>query len=341
MREDGLMAARPGPEEEAFEAGLRPTTLDDFVGQDELKERLSILMEAARGRGEPVDHVLFSGPPGLGKTTLAAILADGMGAQFRATSGPALERAGDVAAILSNLHAGDVMFIDEVHRLPRAVEEILYTAMEDFQLDIVVGKGAGASSIRLDLPPFTLIGATTRVGRVSAPLRDRFGYLARIDYYRPEELERIVDRSARILAIAIDDGGRRSIATRSRGTPRIANRLLRRVRDYATVRASGVVDAVTADQAMEVFEVDAAGLDRVDRAILDAVVSKFGGGPVGLSTLAIAVSEETQTVEDAYEPYLLQMGFLQRTPRGRIATALAYRHLGIAMPEPSEQTRLL
>jgi len=341
MREDGLLAGRPGPEEAAFEAGLRPRSLDEFVGQDELKERLSILTEAARGRGEPLDHVLFSGPPGLGKTTLAAILAEGMGAQLRVTSGPVLERAGDLAAILSNLQRGDVMFIDEVHRLPRAVEEILYTAMEDFQLDIVVGKGAGANSIRLELPPFTLIGATTRVGRVSAPLRDRFGYVARIDYYRPVELEAIVERSARILGITIDRDGRRTIAQRSRGTPRIGNRLLRRVRDFAAVRADGTVDAAIAEQALEVFEVDAAGLDRVDRAILEAVIHKFGGGPVGLSTLAIAVSEETQTVEDAYEPFLLQMGFLQRTSRGRIATALAYRHLGLEVPAPAEQGKLL
>ncbi|MBI5158172.1 MAG: Holliday junction branch migration DNA helicase RuvB [Acidimicrobiia bacterium] len=341
MREDGLLAGRPGPEDAAFEAGLRPRSLDEFVGQDELKERLSILMEAARGRGEPLDHVLFSGPPGLGKTTLAAILAEGMGAQLRATSGPVLERAGDLAAILSNLQGGDVMFIDEVHRLPRAVEEILYTAMEDFQLDIVVGKGAGANSIRLELPPFTLIGATTRVGRVSAPLRDRFGYVARIDYYRPEELEAIVERSARLLGITIDRDGRRAIAQRSRGTPRIGNRLLRRVRDFAAVRADGAVDVAIAEQALEVFEVDAAGLDRVDRAILEAVIHKFGGGPVGLSTLAIAVSEETQTVEDAYEPFLLQMGFLQRTSRGRIATALAYRHLGLEVPTAIEQGKLL
>lgn len=332
MREEGLLASRPGPEEAAFEAGLRPGTLDEFVGQDDLKERLSILIEAAKGRGEPLDHVLFSGPPGLGKTTLAAILATAIGAQFRATSGPVLERAGDLAAILSNLQAGDVLFIDEVHRLPRPVEEILYTAMEDFRLDVLVGKGTGAASIRLDLPPFTLIGATTRVGRVSAPLRDRFGYLARIDYYRPEELEAIVARSARLLGIAVESGGRRAIAQRSRGTPRIANRLLRRVRDFAAVRADGDIDGPVAEQALEVFEVDPAGLDRVDRAILEAVIHKFGGGPVGLSTLAIAVSEETQTVEDAYEPFLLQMGFLQRTPRGRVATALAYRHLGLEMP---------
>ncbi len=342
MREEGLLTGEPTPEEEdAFEAGLRPQALGEFVGQGELKERLSILVEAARGRGEPVDHVLFSGPPGLGKTTLAAILAHEMGAQLRATSGPALERAGDLAAILSNVEAGDVMFIDEIHRLPRAVEEILYTAMEDFQLDIVVGKGAGASSIRLDLPPFSLVGATTRVGRVSPPLRDRFGYVARIDFYRPEELDEIVRRSAGLITVEIEADGAAIIAERSRGTPRIANRLLRRVRDYADVRKDGVVDRRTAEQALQVFEVDEAGLDRVDRAILEAVVHKFAGGPVGLSTLAIAVSEEQQTVEDAYEPFLIQTGFLQRTPRGRVATALAYRHLGLEVPEIIMQGRLL
>jgi len=341
VREEGLLAARPSPEDAAFEEGLRPATLDEFIGQDDLKERLSILVEAARGRGEPLDHLLFSGPPGLGKTTLAAIVAQEIGARFRATSGPALERAGDLAAILSNLEAGDVMFIDEIHRLPRAVEEILYTAMEDFQLDIVVGKGAGAHSIRLELPPFTLVGATTRVGRVSAPLRDRFGYVARIDYYRPEELELVVARSSRLMDVKVTDAARVAIGARSRGTPRIANRLLRRVRDFADVRASGTADEATANQALEVFEVDAAGLDRVDRAILEAVVHKFGGGPVGLSTLAIAVSEEPQTVEDAYEPFLLQMGFLHRTPRGRVATRLAYEHIGAPVPESVEQGRLL
>jgi len=342
VREEGLLTGDPTPEEEeAFEAGLRPQTLGDFVGQGELKERLAILVEAARGRGEPVDHVLFSGPPGLGKTTLAAILAHEMGAQLRVTSGPALERAGDLAAILSNVEAGDVMFIDEIHRLPRAVEEILYTAMEDFQLDIVVGKGAGANSIRLDLPPFSLVGATTRVGRVSPPLRDRFGYLARIDFYRPEELDEIVRRSAGLTGIRIEVDGAAIIAERSRGTPRIANRLLRRVRDFADVRKDGVVDRETAEQALQVFEVDEAGLDRVDRAILEAVVKKFAGGPVGLSTLAIAVSEEQQTVEDAYEPFLIQTGFLQRTPRGRVATALAYRHLGLEVPEIIKQGKLL
>lgn len=341
MREEGLLSGALQADEAAFEAGLRPRRMEEFIGQEELKERLAILIEAAAERTEPVDHLLFSGPPGLGKTTMAAIVANEMGAQFRATSGPALERAGDLAAILSNLERGDVMFIDEVHRLPRAVEEVLYSAMEDFQLDIVVGKGPAARSIRLDLPGFTLIGATTRVGRVSPPLRDRFGYLARIDYYPPAELEAVVRRSAGILEVPIEPDGAREIATRSRGTPRVANRLLRRVRDYAAVRASGMVDLATAHRALEVFEVDRAGLDKVDRAILEAVVNKFGGGPVGLSTLAIAVSEEPETVEDAYEPFLLQQGLLQRTPRGRIATALTYRHLGVEPPPPNPQAPLL
>jgi Holliday junction DNA helicase RuvB len=341
MREEGLLTGAPTPDEEAFEAGLRPQSLDEFVGQHELKERLSILVEAARQRREPVDHLLFSGPPGLGKTTLAAIVAREMGASMRMTSGPALERPGDLAAILSNVAAGDVMFIDEIHRLPRAVEEILYAAMEDFALDIVVGKGAGANSIRLDLPHFTLVGATTRIGQVSSPLRDRFGYVARIDYYRPAEVDEIVRRSARLIDISIDPAGAFVIAQRSRGTPRIANRLLRRVRDFADVRGQGVIDHETAVQALTVFEVDEVGLDRVDRAILEAVIHKFAGGPVGLSTLAIAVSEEQQTVEDAYEPFLIQAGFLQRTSRGRVATALAYQHLGLPVPDAVRQGKLL
>jgi Holliday junction DNA helicase RuvB len=339
MRDEGLLSGRLTSEEMVFEAGLRPRRMSEFIGQAALKERLSILLEAARGRGEPIDHVLFSGPPGLGKTTLAGILSNEMEAQMRATSGPALERAGDLAAILSNLDAGDVLFIDEIHRLPRAVEEVLYTAMEDFQLDIVVGKGPGARSIRLELPHFSLMGATTRVGRVSPPLRDRFGYVARIEYYPPADLRSIVDRSAQILEVPVDSEAAHIIAERSRGTPRIANRLLRRVRDYASVRGDGNADAATAVRALEVFEVDEAGLDSVDRAILEAVIHKFGGGPVGLSTLAIAVSEEQETVEDAYEPYLLQIGFLQRTPRGRTATALAFRHLGLE--DPAAQGELL
>jgi holliday junction DNA helicase RuvB len=329
VRDDGLLVAAASPEDEAVEAGLRPRRMDEFVGQEELKERLAILVEAARGREEAVDHVLFSGPPGLGKTSLAGILAAEMGAHFRGTSGPALDRPGDLAAVITNLEAGDVLFIDEIHRLPRQVEEVLYPAMEDFQLDIVVGKGPAARSIKLDLPPFTLVGATTRVGRVAPPLRDRFGYVARIDYYHAEDLGAIVRRSAAILDVEIADSGASVIATRSRGTPRVANRLLRRVRDFASVRADGVIDAEVADEALAVFEVDRNGLDKVDRAILDAVVNKFGGGPVGLSTLAIAVGEEAETVEDAYEPFLLQEGYLQRTPRGRIATDRAYAHLGV------------
>ena len=340
MRDEGLLTPAANPEDEAIEAGLRPRRMEDFIGQAALKERLAILIEAARGRGEAVDHVLFSGPPGLGKTSLGAILAAAMGAQFRGTSGPALERPGDLAAVITNLEAGDVLFIDEIHRLPRQVEEVLYPAMEDFQLDIVVGKGPAARSIKIDLPPFTLIGATTRVGRVAPPLRDRFGYLARIDYYGAEDLGAIVNRSAAILKVDITTAGAETIAGRSRGTPRVANRLLRRVRDYAAVRADGRVDEVVADQALEVFEVDTVGLDKVDRAILEAVVTKFGGGPVGLSTLAIAVGEDPETVEDAYEPYLLQEGYLQRTPRGRVATERAYVHLGVDR-DGSAQGKLL
>ncbi len=343
MREDGLLKGAADPLDEVLEAqpGLRPQQLEDFVGQIDLKDRLSILIEAALQRREPLDHTLFSGPPGLGKTTLASILAAEMGAQFRGTSGPALERAGDLAAVITNLDAGDLLFVDEIHRLPRAVEEVLYPAMEDFQLDIVVGKGPAARSIRLELPPFTLVGATTRVGRVSAPLRDRFGYVARLDYYEPGDIGAIVGRSAGILDVDIDDEGADVIAHRSRGTPRIANRLLRRVRDFAMVRADGKVTADVAFSALTTFEVDDLGLDRVDRAILRAICEKFGGGPVGLSTLAIAVGEEPETVEDAYEPFLMQMGLLQRTPRGRIASARAYEHIGLVPPTQSDQPTLL
>jgi Holliday junction DNA helicase RuvB len=343
MREEGVLATEALPGDDAFDAGLRPRQMDEFIGQAELKDRLSILIDAARSRQEPVDHVLFSGPPGLGKTSLAGILSNEMGASFRATSGPALERPGDLAAVLTNLDGGDVLFIDEVHRLPRQVEEVLYPAMEDFQLDIIVGKGPAARSIRLDLPHFTLIGATTRVGRVAPPLRDRFGYVARLDYYEPTDLAEIITRSAGILDVEVTPDGAAGIAVRSRGTPRIANRLLRRVRDYATVRADGLVDLETAVVALAKFEVDDAGLDKVDRFILGAIVDKFGGGPVGLSTLAIAVGEEPETVEDAYEPYLLQQGFLQRTPRGRIATQRAYDHLGLELPhgQAPNQGRLI
>ncbi len=341
MRDEGLLATNSDPEDLQFEAGLRPRHMDEFIGQPELKERLAILVEAAIQRGESIDHTLFSGPPGLGKTSLAGILANEMGANFRATSGPALERPGDLAAVITNLDAGDVLFIDEIHRLPRQVEEVLYPAMEDFQLDIIVGKGPAARSIRLELPRFTLVGATTRVGRVAPPLRDRFGYVARLDYYDEADLAEIVTRAAGILDAEIQPDGATAIAHRSRGTPRIANRLLRRVRDYATVRGDGVVDAATASIALEIFEVDERGLDKVDRYILEAIINKFSGGPVGLSTLAIAVGEETETVEDAYEPFLLQQGLIQRTPRGRVATRNAYAHLGLEPPPDSAQGKLL
>ncbi|MDJ0790823.1 MAG: Holliday junction branch migration DNA helicase RuvB [Acidimicrobiia bacterium] len=341
MREEGLLATTASPEDMELDVGLRPRRLEEFVGQEALKERLSILVEAASGRGESVDHLLFSGPPGLGKTSLAGIVAHEMGAAFRSTSGPALDRPGDLAAVITNLEQGDVLFIDEVHRLPRQVEEVLYPAMEDGQLDIVVGKGPAARSIKIDLPAFTLIGATTRVGRVAPPLRDRFGYVARLDYYGSDDLAAIVRRSARLLDTEVTDGGCSAIARRSRGTPRIANRLLRRVRDYASVRADGAVDGETADTALEVFEVDELGLDKVDRSILESLILKFGGGPVGLSTLAIAVGEDPETVEDAYEPFLILEGLLQRTPRGRVATERGYRHLGIEPPAAADQGTLL
>ena len=325
------------PLEVAEEVTLRPRRLDDFVGQTELKEHLGIVLEAARRRRQAVDHLLFAGPPGLGKTTMAGIVATEMGVGLRVTSGPALVRAGDLAAILTDLSDGDVLFIDEIHRLGRAVEEVLYPAMEDFQLDIVLGKGPAARSIRLELPRFTLVGATTRTGLMTGPLRDRFGFVARLDYYSPEDLEAIVRRSARILSVAVEPGGAEEIAARSRGTPRIANRLLKRVRDYAEVRAEGVVTVPLAQQGLALFGVDLLGLDKVDRAILDAICVRFGGGPVGLSTLSVSVGEETDTVEEVYEPYLLQRGLIMRTPRGRVATPAAWHHLGLdppAYPEP-------
>ena len=307
--------------EDVVEAGLRPRLLADFVGQRELKEHLAIVIEAARRRGQAVDHLLFAGPPGLGKTTLAGIAAAEMGVTLHVTSGPALERAGDLAAILTKLEERDVLFVDEIHRLSRSVEEILYPAMEDFQLDIVVGKGPAASSIRLTLPPFTLVGATTRTGMITGPLRDRFGLVARLDYYDTAELESIVSRAAGILDVEIDADGSWEIARRSRGTPRIANRLLRRVRDFAEVRGDGTIDAATAREGLQVFGVDDRGLDKVDRAILGALCQQFRGGPVGLSTLAISVGEQPETVEDMYEPFLIQQGLLARTPRGRVAMA--------------------
>jgi Holliday junction DNA helicase RuvB len=321
----------PDPAELADEVRLRPRRLEEFVGQSQLTEHLEIVLEAARRRGHPVDHLLFAGPPGLGKTSLAGIVAVEMGVGFRVTSGPALARTGDLASILTDLQPGDVLFIDEIHRLPRAVEEVLYPAMEDFQLDIVIGKGPTARSIRLDLPRFTLVGATTRTGLLSGPLRDRFGFLGRLDLYASEDLRRIVSRSAGILGVDVEPDGAREIAERARGTPRIANRLLRRVRDFVEVRAEGPVTAELAAVGLDLFGVDRLGLDKVDRAILDALCTRFDGRPVGLVTLAQCVGEEPDTIEDAYEPFLLQQGLLQRTPRGRTATPRAFEHLGVEM----------
>ena len=338
MREELLRADLPDDEGElSADVSLRPRTLDEFVGQRELKDHLAIILEAARRRAQAVDHVLLAGPPGLGKTSLAGIVAAEMGVAIHVTSGPAIERAGDLAAMLSQLGEGDVLFIDEIHRLPRVVEEVLYPAMEDFQIDIVLGKGPAARSIRLDLPRFTLVGATTRTGSITGPLRDRFGLVARLDYYDPDELEQIVVRAAGILGVRVDADGAREVARRARGTPRIANRLLRRVRDFAEVRAHGVIDRATARAGLQLFGVDERGLDKVDRAILGALCQQFGGGPVGLSTLAISVSEQTETVEDVYEPFLIQQGLLARTPRGRVALPATWEHLGLSAPPAPER----
>ncbi|HEX6137942.1 MAG TPA: Holliday junction branch migration DNA helicase RuvB [Casimicrobiaceae bacterium] len=321
-----------GAQEEALERALRPRRLDEYIGQEKIREQLGIFVEAAKRRAEALDHVLLFGPPGLGKTTLSHILAHELGVNLRQTSGPVLERPGDLAALLTNLEPRDVLFIDEIHRLSPIVEEILYPALEDFQIDIMIGEGPAARSVKLDLPPFTLVGATTRAGMLTNPLRDRFGIVARLEFYSPQELTRIVARSARLLAIAVEPEGALEIARRSRGTPRIANRLLRRVRDYAEVRAAGDVTRPVADAALSMLDVDVSGLDTMDRKLLSTVLEKFAGGPVGVDNLAAAIGEERDTIEDVLEPFLIQQGFLQRTSRGRVATALAYRHFGLAAP---------
>lgn len=329
-RVDRVIESRPHDDDLPVENSLRPRRLDEYIGQQTVKENLAVFIEAARQRGEPLDHVLFHGCPGLGKTSLAAVISNEMGVSMRSTSGPVIERPGDLAAILTNLEAGDVLFIDEIHRLNHVVEEILYPAMEDFQLDIIIGQGPSARTIKLDLPAFTLVGATTRAGLLSPPLRDRFGVTLRLEFYRVDELSLIVSRSAAILGIPVDPHGALEIARRSRGTPRIANRLLRRVRDFAEVRADGKVTRDVADQALKMLDVDERGFDAMDRKILSTIIEKYDGGPVGIETLAAAVSEEKDTIEDVYEPYLIQEGFLNKTPRGRLATRLAYEHLGLS-----------
>lgn len=338
---DRIVSPSSKQEELALDLSLRPKKLAEYIGQDKVKENLKILLDAAKGRNESVDHILLYGPPGLGKTTLANIIANELNAAIKITAGPSIERPGDLAAIVTNLRAGDVLFIDEVHRLNRAVEEILYPAMEDFALDLITGKGPSARSIRLKLPRFTIVGATTRFAMLSAPLRDRFGAVYRLDYYDLSAMETIVDRSAKILGAEIEPQAVTEIAQRSRGTPRVTNRLLKRVRDYAQVRADGKISAAVAHQALAMLEVDELGLDEIDRKVLRTIIEKFGGGPVGLDTIAASISEEADTIMDVYEPYLLQLGFLDRTPRGRTATRRAYEHLGMPTPERVEQNRLL
>ncbi|MDP4104632.1 MAG: Holliday junction branch migration DNA helicase RuvB [Bacillota bacterium] len=330
--EERIISSQADPSEVSLEQSLRPQNLKQYIGQDKVKANLEIFIEAAKLRQEALDHVLLYGPPGLGKTTLATIIANEMGVNIRTTSGPAIERPGDLAAILTALEPGDVLFIDEIHRLPRSIEEVLYPAMEDFCLDIVIGKGPSARSIRLDLPPFTLIGATTRAGAISAPLRDRFGVLARLEYYKVDQLTNIVKRTAELFETEISDEAASEIGRRSRGTPRIANRLLRRVRDFAQVKGNGVIDLPLANEALERLQVDRLGLDHIDHKLLKGIIEKFRGGPVGLDTIAATIGEERETIEDVYEPYLLQIGFLQRTPRGRVVTRLVYEHFKMEVP---------
>lgn len=332
MLEERIITSQITTEDAQMEPSLRPRYLSEYIGQSHVKETLHIFIEAAKQRQEALDHVLLYGPPGLGKTTLSAIIANELGVNLQTTSGPAIERPGDLAAILTNLQRGDVLFIDEIHRLHRTVEEVLYPAMEDFALDIVIGKGPSARSVRLDLPPFTLVGATTRAGALSSPLRDRFGVVSRLEYYTVEELTTIVCRAAEILGVEINGNGAEEIALRSRGTPRVVNRLLKRVRDYVQVKGDGIITEEMAKVALEILQVDKLGLDQVDHKLLLSIIKKFRGGPVGLDTIAAMIGEESQTVEDVYEPYLLQIGFLQRTPRGRVVTANCYKHFGLEMP---------
>jgi Holliday junction DNA helicase RuvB len=340
MNQDRIIDSEIEVEETQYDNKLRPSNFDDYVGQEKVKENLKIFISAARMRGDALDHALFYGPPGLGKTTLANIIATEMGANLKSTSGPVIEKSGDLAALLTNLKEGDILFIDEIHRLSNVIEEVLYSAMEDFKLDIMIGQGPSARSIKLDLPPFTLVGATTRAGLLTSPLRDRFGVVHRLDFYDEKELTIIVTRSAAILEIPIEPDGAGEIARRSRGTPRIANRLLRRVRDYAQVKADGVIVREVAQKSLEMLEVDAMGLDKMDHKLLRTLIEKFNGGPVGIDSLAASISEEKDTIEDVLEPYLMQSGFIHRTPRGRVATQMAYEHFGLLPPQQGAQEKL-